>query len=61
MDALTVYQVAQALPMEEQVKLFNMLKTKLTPKINKKSRDENLPEFTDEDALEYLFNFLDIT
>ncbi|MCX7552115.1 hypothetical protein [Xanthomarina sp. F2636L] len=60
MDASTVYQVAQALPQEEQAKLFAMLKAELYPKTTKKLNKNSMPDYTEEDALEYLFNKLGI-
>ncbi|MFD2917134.1 hypothetical protein [Psychroserpens luteus] len=60
MDASIVYKVAQALPKEERVKLYRMLKSDLIPKPLKKKDKIQSPEFTDEDALEYLFEKLNI-
>lgn len=60
MDALTVYQVAQVLPQEELAKLYAMIKDDLYPKPTKKPNITDVPDFTDEDALEYLFDKLNI-
>jgi hypothetical protein len=60
MDASVVYQVAQALPKEELAKLYGMLKAELYPKPIKKQNINNVPVYTDEDALEYLFDKLKV-
>ncbi|MGY0393309.1 hypothetical protein ACW5R3_12225 [Bizionia sp. KMM 8389] len=62
MNALTVYSVAKALPLEERAKLYDMLKADMIPDkpIIKKNKGVNRVEFSDEDALKYLFDKLNI-
>ena len=60
MDASVVYNVALALPFEERAKLYDMLKSELYPKLLVKKSKMKAPEFTDEDALEYLIKKLNI-
>ncbi|EGV43441.1 hypothetical protein BZARG_1294 [Bizionia argentinensis JUB59] len=62
MDASTVYRVAKALPQEELAKLYDMLKSEIFPVKFPSKIDETKGEvkFTDEDALEYLFDKLNI-
>lgn len=52
MVASDVYNIAKALPKEEFIKLYNILRTD----VNKNSLKvkNKLPEFTKEDALRYL-------
>ncbi|GAA3781020.1 hypothetical protein GCM10022271_11600 [Corallibacter vietnamensis] len=58
MDASVAYSVAMALPQEERVKLFNMLKADVMPKAKVKSGKDKTPIFSDDEALEYLFDKL---
>ena len=60
MDASVVYNVALALPVEERAKLYDMLKTEMYPIPSKKKSKMKAPEFSDEDALEYLIKKLNI-
>ena len=60
MDASTVYQVAQALSKEELAKLYDMLKLEIYPISVIKKKNNQIPEFSDEDALEYLLNKFEI-
>ncbi|HLV38269.1 hypothetical protein [Xanthomarina sp.] len=60
MDASVVYKVAKALPMEELAKLYDMLKADLSPVPIARPDVKNVRKFTDEDALNYLFNKLEI-
>lgn len=54
MNAIDVYNVANALPKEELIKLYDMLKIEIQPSktINKKKK--LLPEFTVNDGIRYL-------
>lgn len=54
MDANTAYQVAKALPREEQEQLFEMLKKDLYSINPKKKKGRTV--LTEEDAMEYLLN-----
>lgn len=54
MDANTAYQVAKALPREEQEQLFDMLKKDLYSINPKKKKSRTV--FTEEDAIEYLLS-----
>ncbi|WP_417196984.1 hypothetical protein [Bizionia sp.] len=58
MDASVVYSVAKALPKEELAKLYDMLKSEMFPVKPPIKIDETIEDvkFTDEDALEYLFD-----
>ncbi|OIQ27981.1 MAG: hypothetical protein BM564_11340 [Bacteroidetes bacterium MedPE-SWsnd-G2] len=60
MDANVVYSVAKALPKEELDRLYRMLKSELYPVKKESKAKEIAPDFTDEDALEYLFKTLKI-
>lgn len=52
MDANTAYQVAKALPREEQEQLFDMLKKDLYSINPKKKKSRTV--LTEEDAIQYL-------
>ena len=54
MDASVVYQIVQALSKEEQMRLYNMMKEDVIPKIRRKGNKHF--KFTREDAREYLIN-----
>ncbi|WP_157514487.1 hypothetical protein [Mangrovimonas sp. TPBH4] len=63
-NASTVYEISQLLPKEERMRLFNMLKDELrpeevSPKIKKMKKRKTI-DYTEEDALAYLFNALKI-
>lgn len=52
MDATTVYEVAKALPEEEQLRLYNMLNDDIKPKI--KLRRKKRRKYTEQDAIKHL-------
>ncbi|WP_338731524.1 hypothetical protein [Mangrovimonas cancribranchiae] len=54
MDASVVYDVAMALPHEERVRLYNMLKSEVVPQAPQKKATISTLKFSDDEALEYL-------
>ncbi|WMI64086.1 hypothetical protein RBH94_08380 [Aestuariibaculum sp. YM273] len=54
MNANDVYNIAQALPKEELVKLCDMLGVSIKPKKPLKPKKRPLPDFTVEDGIRYL-------
>jgi hypothetical protein len=54
MIATDVYTIAKALPKEEFIKLFNMLKSDVNKSDIKLKKKNVLPEFTKKDGLRYL-------
>ena len=56
MTASDVYNVAKALPVQEQEQLYNMLKNDVKEKYKLKKKRKTLPEFTVEDGIQYLMD-----
>ncbi|WP_047247493.1 hypothetical protein [Maribacter thermophilus] len=54
MVASDVYTIAKALPIEEMAKLYDMLKKDIEKRPKIKKGRKKLPDFTVEDALDYL-------
>ena len=56
MTASDVYNVAKALPVQEQEQLYNMLKNDVREKCKFDKKRKNLPKFTVEDGIQYLMD-----
>jgi hypothetical protein len=54
MVANDVYTIAKALPKEEQIKLYDLLKGDINSTKIKFNKRKKLPDFTMEDGLRYL-------
>ena len=57
MNAETVYTVFKALPQEERLKLYTMLKQDYDIELPKSNKRKTL-EFSDSDALKYMYDNL---
>ncbi|WP_435137259.1 hypothetical protein [Formosa sp. A9] len=56
MEANDVYKIAKALPENEFIKLFELLKGNIKCNLPQKRKRKPLPDFTIEDGIEYLIN-----
>lgn len=54
MTANDVYNIANALPKDELVRLCDMLEIKIQPKKHPKRKTKSLPDFTVKEGIQYL-------